>query len=174
MKKNVTLFSALLIALFFVACNTNNTHEQENIALVEKYQKALKDHDVEAMTDVLADHYVGYGPSAGDSMNKADAILNWDYNMQHLYERIEFKRVENIAITNNNGKAQGHWVSSWGKLYLKFKEHGNEATIWSNTIHKIEDGKIVKTLIFYNEADALRQAGYKYIFTDPNRLQPVE
>jgi len=174
MKKNVTLLAIFLIALFFVACKPNDNQELENIALVEKYQKALKNHDVETMKEVLADNYVGYGPSAGDSTNKADAILNWDYNMQNLFEILEFKRIENIAITNSKGKTKGNWVSSWGKLYVKFRQHGNEATIWSNTIHKIEEGKIVKTIVFHNEADALRQAGYKYTFTDPNRLKAQE
>lgn len=174
MKKKLTLISAFILALIFSACNVTDKQAQGNLELVEKFQQAITNHNVEVIKDILADNYVGYGPSIGDSMKKDDAILNWDYNMQHLYERLEFKRIENIAITNNNEQRKGEWVSSWGKMYLKFKDLGNESTIWANTIYKIEDGKIVKSFIFYNEADALRQAGYNYTFREPKRAADQE
>lgn len=169
MKKNVSLFSAFILALIISACNLTDKQAQENLKLIEKYQQAITSHDVEVIKDILADNYVGYGPSIGDSMKKDDAILNWDYNMQHLYERLEFKQIENIAISNDNGKTKGTWVSSWGKMNLKFKDLSNESIIWSNTIYKIEDGKIIKSIVFYNEADALRQAGFSYTFREPKR-----
>lgn len=173
MKKNVILISAFILAILISACSVSDNSTEENIKLVEKYQEAFKNHDVDGMKALLADTYVGYGPSLGDSMKKDDAILNWDYNMQHLFEKLEFQPAQTIALTNENSNAKGKWVSSWGKLYVKFKEHGNEATIWANKLYLIDKGQIQKSYIFFNEADALRQAGYRYIFNDPNK-RPTE
>ena len=173
MKKNGILISAFILAILISACNVSDNPTEEDIKLVEKYQEAFKSHDVDGMKALLADTYVGYGPSLGDSMKKDEAIINWDYNMQHLFEKLEFQPAQTIAVTNDNSKAKGQWVSSWGKLYVKFKEHGNEATIWSNKLYLIDDGQIQKSYIFFNEADALRQAGYSYIFNDPNK-RPTE
>lgn len=169
MKKHISLISAFILAILISACTTSNNSAKQNIKVVEKYQEAISNHDVEGMKALLADNYVAYGPSIGDSMKRDDAILNWDYNMQNLYKKLEFKRAEIIAISNYEGKVPGNWVSSWGKLYVKFMDRGNEATIWSNTIYLIDDGKIQKSYIFFNEADALRQAGYRYIFNDPGK-----
>jgi hypothetical protein len=38
-----------------------------------------------------------------------------------------------------------------------------EATIWANTNYLVKNGKIVRSLTFYNEADVLRQIGYKIV-----------
>jgi hypothetical protein len=35
--------------------------------------------------------------------------------------------------------------------------------IWANTNYLIENGKIIRSITFYNEADALRQLGYKIV-----------
>lgn len=169
MKHRLILTSAFILVLFLSACNNSQNAAEENIRIVEKYQEALKNHDVEGLKALLAEDYVGYGPSIGDSMKRDDAISNWDYNMQHLFKKLEFKRAENIALTNYQGKEKGLWVSSWGKLHVQLKDRGNEATIWANNIYLIDDGKIKKSIIFFNEADALRQAGYHYIFKEPKK-----
>lgn len=119
------------------------------------------------MTTLLADDYVSYGPSLADSMGREDLLVNWKYNMEHLYEKLEYKGTQNIALTNYKNGEPEEWVSSWGKILIKYKDNGNEAIIWSNTIFNIADGKIQKSIMFFNEADALRQMGYKYTFTNP-------
>ena len=44
------------------------------------------------MDSLLADNYIGYGPSVGDSVNKEEAISGWKDNMENLYESIEYTR----------------------------------------------------------------------------------
>jgi hypothetical protein len=42
-------------------------------------------------------------------------------------------------------------------------QNGKTVMLWANTDYLVENGKIVKSLTFYNEADALRQLGYKIV-----------
>ena len=65
-------------------------------------------------------------------------------------------------------RSQGEWVSNWAELDITYKNGQGEVTIWANAIYLIENGKIVKSITFYNEADALRQMGY--VFINPNDL----
>ena len=41
---------------------------------------AVETKNVAIMDSLLADNYIGYGPSVGDSINKEDAILNFKDN----------------------------------------------------------------------------------------------
>lgn len=169
--KKLSGISLLLMALLFVNCQNTNPGHEADLALVAKYQEALKNFDYETMKSCLADDFMRYGPSLGDSMNRDDALLNWKYNIENIYSKLEYKGSRNIVVTStHNGKPE-EWVSSWGRLFIKYKDHGNEAEIWSNTLYLIEDGKIKRTMIFYNEADALRQAGYSYVFKEPTVIE---
>ena len=172
MKINLSTLLIVIFAIAITACTTApENHDEVNLATVEKYQKALKAQDYETIASLLSDSYVGYGPSIGDSTNRDDALTNYKYNMEHLYKKLEFQGSQNIVVTNYKNGVPVEWVSSWGKLYVKYREHGNEAEIWSNTIFQVKDGKIQKSFIFYNEADALRQAGYKYTFNEPTVIE---
>ena len=42
------------------------------------------------MDSLLADNYMGYGPSVGDSTNKEEALSSWKYNTENLYESIKY------------------------------------------------------------------------------------
>lgn len=173
MNKKISTLFILVFAIVLTSCvgSTPSSNEVENLAIVEKYQEALKNFDYETMVSLLADDYVSYGPSLADSMGRDDLMINWKYNMEHLYDKLEYKGVQNVAITNLKDGEPLEWVSSWGKLLIKYKESGNEAVIWSNTTYNIVDGKIKKSIIFFNEADALRQLGYKYTYTNPNPIK---
>ncbi|WP_167606464.1 nuclear transport factor 2 family protein [Maribellus sediminis] len=164
-KVNYILF--ILFSFMIISCTNQKQSIRENLEIVEKFQKAFVDHDIETIKSLLADDYVGYGPSIGDSIRKDDALLIWDQNLEYMYDKVEMNVAENIAISNVNVKDGGQWISSWGTLTLKFQNYGNEAVILANQIFLIKDGKIKKTIIFYNEADALRQAGYHYVFKEP-------
>jgi len=162
----------LFIVVILISCSTDPTiNENKNIVMIEKFEQALRTVDSETLGSLLSDTYVGYGPSIKDSLGKDDFLLNWKYNMEYLYEKLEFKTTERIEVQRMKNGEEQQWVSSWGKLYIKYREHGNDAEIWSNTIYLIKDEKIEKIYIFYNEADALRQAGYHYIFKEPAKIE---
>ena len=119
------------------------------------------------MESLLDDSYYGYGPSYGDSIGKEQAVVHWKQNVKNLYKKIKYNKSRNIAVTIKTGNNKGEWVSNWGELHIVYKDD-RHVTLWANTIYKIDNGKIVKSLTFYNEADALKQLGY--VFINPNDL----
>jgi hypothetical protein len=160
MKKYIIL-TALVAGLF--ACTPNNSNKQaENVEVIKNYVAAVEKLDFESMDKFLDDKYMGLGPSYGDTIYKDQAIANWKYYVENLYEKIEYTRSQFAPVTIAEGDAKGEWVANWAELRVVFKE-GGEATIWANTNYQIENGKIMRSLTLYNEADALRQLGYQVV-----------
>jgi len=164
MKKIIPLF---LFVITLISCTTNNNN-QKNKALVEKYVQAVEDLDFTTMESMLADNYIGHGPSVNDSINKEKTLENWKNNIENLYESIDYSKSRNIAVAVDSGINKGEWVSNWAELKIIYKKNKNEIVIWANTIYKIDNNKIVKSFTFYNEADVLEQLGY--VFINPNDL----
>ncbi len=165
MKK--LLYLTLLLTLT-MGCSSIGDNSEKNLALVEKYIAGVENMDYDVMESILADDYLGLGPSIGDSIGKAQAIENWKLNVETLYEKIEYQRSRNTAVIVTTGDNQGEWVSNWAELYIEYKDDRGAVTIWANSIYEIENMQIVKSYTFYNEADALRQLGY--VFYNPNDL----
>lgn len=160
MKKIVSLFFVLI---FIQSCSKKDNQEA-NVHLVEQYVQAVENLDHDIMESLLADTYIGYGPSYGDSINKVDAIANWKKNVENLYENITYNKSRIFPVSVPDGENKGEWVSNWAELHIKYKEDFKEVNIWANSIYKIENGKIVKSFTFYNEADALEQLGYLFVY----------
>lgn len=166
--KLMNILFVLLLAASFIMCSTVNDHSEKNVALIDNYVKAVEKLDYEFMKTLLHDDYLGIGPSYGDSVNKIEAAENWKNYVENLYKKIEYKHSRSFAIDVDEGENQGEWVSNWAELYIEFQNEVESVTIWANTIYQIQDGKIIKSYTFYNEADALRQLGY--VFIDPNEF----
>lgn len=160
MKK---ILAAAVAAFILYACTGNNdaAKEKENIAVVEKYIRAVESKDTKTMTDLLADNYIGYGPSFNDSIDKAGAIASWKDVSENLYEKIEYKRTVNIAKTITDGPHPGDYVSDWAQLRITYKGGRGAVDLSMNAVYRIENGKITLSRTFYNEADVLRQLGYE-------------
>lgn len=161
MKKYIIL-TTLVAGLF--ACTSNNTNKQtENVEVVKNYVTAVENLDFESMDKFLDDKYMGLGPSYGDTIYKDQAIENWKYYVENLYEKIQYTRLQFAPVTITEGDAKGEWVANWAELNIVFKDGGGKVILWSNTNYQIENGKIVRSLTLYNEADALRQLGYQIV-----------
>jgi ketosteroid isomerase-like protein len=137
--------------------------EKENLAIARKYMEAVESMNVMAMDSLLADNYMGYGPSITDSINKEGAILNFKYLVENLYESFEYTRHQELAVTIEEGEASGDWVLNWAYLTIKFKDGSGPVNLWVNIVYRIENGKIMHSRTFYNEADVLRQLGYSMV-----------
>jgi hypothetical protein len=149
-----------LLFLGLVSCNDNSI---KNIELVERYIHAVENNDPDLMESLLAENYLGLGPSYGDSINKSSAVKNWKLSMSETYQKIEYKKSRNAIVKIVSGENLGDWVSNWAELQITYKNDSKEVTIWANTIYQIEHDKIIKSYTFYNEADVLRQLDYVYI-----------
>lgn len=157
--KKLLIFTLLSICL--VACNsTLEKTNSENIELVKNYIQSVEDMDFDAMEKYLDDNYLGMGPSYGDSIRKGEAVENWRMNVANLYEKIHYNRSRFAAVIIPDGENKGNWVGNWAELDIIYKNGKGSVTIWANTNYLIKDGKIIRSMTFYNEADALRQLGY--------------
>ncbi len=160
MKKIVLI---LFVLAFIVGCSDPNNNSEKNIALVEKYIKAVENLDSEGMDKFLAEDYMGYGPSHDNEINKEDAIKNWKESSENLYKSIKYTKSRNIAVTIPDGENKGEWVTNWAELKIVYKKDNAEVILWANTLYQIENDKIIKSYTIYNEADALHQLGYIFI-----------
>ena len=160
MKELISLVA--IITCLFSCTSSTNKNESQSLVIAKKYMEAVETNNVAVMDSLLADNYMGYGPSVGDSTNKAAALENWKYNAANLYESIKYTRHQNIAVTvtEEDEADPGNWVSNWAYLIIKYKDGRGPVTVMVNAVYKIENGKIVRSLTFYNEADVLRQLGY--------------
>jgi hypothetical protein len=160
--KKLILFA--VISICFCACTSPaGKKDSENIDLVKNYVKSVEDLDFDAMGKFLDESYIGMGPSYGDTINKAQAIENWKANVNNLYEKIHYNRSRFAAVTIPDGENKGEWVANWAELNIVYKNGQGSVTIWANSNYLINNGKITRSFTFYNEADALRQLGYKIV-----------
>lgn len=165
MKK---LLFILVVLLSTISCSIGNKNADENVALIEKYVQAVENLEYETMESMLDENYMGYGPSVNDSINREMAISNWKSNIENLYESIDYNLSRSLAQHVPDGFNAGEWVSNWAELSIVYKRDQKKVKIWANTMYKIENGKIVKSYTFYNEADVLEQLGY--VFINPEDL----
>lgn len=156
----------ILLSVLVFSCNTNT--QKENTSIVKQYVKAVEALDYKKMEGFLSDKYQGFGPSAHHAIDKQTALEKWKENAENLYQKIEYTRSEYSAVSIKDGENKGDWVTSWAELIIEYKDGAGPIKIWANSNYKIENGKIVKTYTFYNEADVLRQLGY--VFIHPNEL----
>jgi predicted ester cyclase len=160
--KNLILLAFVSICL--VACTSSTEKKQnENIDLVKNYIKSVEGLDFDSMGKFLDDNYLGLGPSYGDSINKNQAVENWKSNVADLYESIHYNRSRFASVTIPDGESKGDWVANWAELNIVYKNGKGSVTLWANTNYLVENGKIIRSLTFYNEADAMRQLGFKMV-----------
>ena len=159
--KKITAICAPILLL--IACTNNTGINTDNIAIVEKYIQAVQSKDINAMTALLADDYVGYGPSYSDSINKKDAIANWKNVSENLYESIEYTRSFHFAAKLTEGARPGDYVADWSSLKIKYKDGRGPVYLNVNAVYRIENGKITNSRTFYDEADVYRQLGYSFV-----------
>lgn len=150
---------ALAIGLF--ACTSNNEKNQaKNIELVKSYVTAVETLDFESMGNYLDVNYLGMGPSYGDSIGKLEAVANWKWCVENLYEKIHYNRSRFAAVSIPDGDNKGEWVANWAEMNIVYKDGIGSVTVWANSNYLIENGKIKRSITFYNEADVLRQLGF--------------
>lgn len=165
MRKYFILFLSITL---LVSCSPNNHNSVKNIALIEKYVQSVENLEYDIMDAMLANDYIGLGPSHNDSIGKSQTIENWKNNVENLYESIDYNKSRNIATSIEEGINEGEWVSNWAELTIVYKKDKASVTIWANTLYQIKNDKIHKSYTIYNEADAMEQLGY--VFINPNDL----
>ena len=161
MKQLIPLLSTVL---FMLSCTrSGNGNHKENFDVVERYTQAVQNKNVDSMSALLSDDYVGYGPSFTDTINKASAIANWRNLAVNLYDSIQFGQTVNVAEEVPDGPHPGDYVSSWSSVRITYKNGRGAVNLFVNVLYRVENGKITLTRTFYDEADAMRQLGYRFV-----------
>jgi hypothetical protein len=157
----------LLIGLLFVAvsCDSGPDEGEVNIEIVKKYISAVESKDYATMESLLADNYIGIGPSVNDSTSKPQAMENWKDESEDLYDRITYEKSRFVAVEEDEGENAGQWVANWAQVKISYKD-GGSATLLANTMYRLVNNKIEKSFTFYNEADVLEQLGFIFIHPD--------
>jgi ketosteroid isomerase-like protein len=155
------LFLVSIIATVAVSCNQSADNSAANIALVQQYLEAVDNNDYQAMETLLADDYLGLGPSMDDSTNKEAAIASWKWNSENLYEEVEYDRTQTFSSTITDGPHAGEWAYNWAEVTIRYKDGVGPVRLMMNAVYKIENGKIARTRTFYNEAEVWEQLGFR-------------
>lgn len=153
---------AISLVFLMPGCTQTGTGNTEaSIAVVKNYLEAVDNNDYDLMESLLADDYLGLGPSLDDSTNKELALASWKWNTENLYEDVQYERTQTLATTIKDGSLAGEWAFNWAHVTIKYKDGRGPVSLMVNAVYKIEDGKIARSRTFYNEADVYRQLGYR-------------
>ncbi len=156
------LLYAIGLVFLIPSCTQIGTdHTETSITVVKQYLEAVDNHDYDLMESLLADDYLGFGPSLDDSTNKELALASWKWNVENLYEDVQYERTQTFASTIKDGELAGEWAYNWAYVTIKYKDGSGPVSLMVNVVYKIEDGKIARSRTFYNEADIYEQLGYR-------------
>jgi len=164
MKKLSFYLIVMLFTIVMASCSTGTTESGINTDILSvgtKFMNAWHDKDTSAMSRLLADDFIGMGPSSGDSMNKAEALAKWKGIMDHV-DAIDIVGNFNAAAKVSEGDNAGDYVTSWARTNIKYKD-GKTVHLTVNYIFRVKDGKINRSISFVNEADSMRQLGYQFV-----------
>ena len=63
-----------VFAMVAFGCDSIYLRHDTNIGLVQKYVQSVEDIDFNALIQLLAENYMGYGPSSNDSIGNDQAL----------------------------------------------------------------------------------------------------
>ena len=168
--KRLTIPAILIIVIGLVSCNKSKDSQdamgEKNKAIAEKFQQAQKIGDLTTMSGLLADDFMDFGPVLGDSATKTQFLANEKQMFEETFNTFGYERIAMVAFDD--------WVFDWGVLTANFKS-GSTAKIKYHYVLRLKDGKINLTSSFFDEADYMRQIGYKFLSPEEQKsAEPVK
>src|SRR5690349_19043860 len=110
--KELILVLSITVALCSCTAGAHDK-EKEHLAIAKRFMDAVESKNVSAMDSLLAENYIGRGPSVTDSVDKKGAIAAFTTNANDLYESFKYTRHKELAVTVPEGEAMGDWVLNW-------------------------------------------------------------
>ncbi|MFK7834216.1 MAG: nuclear transport factor 2 family protein [Winogradskyella sp.] len=162
--KTLVLVAILCLGQIAMAQDTNfndtvklNPTANEDLKVVTDYMDALMTNDMKKVGRLLADTYVGNGPSTDDKQTKAEQIASWTETHKVRTNN------KNSYVVNTwrvlSGDYKGDWVSVWGDY--SYTENGKDVKLTYQFTANIEDGKIQNSIIYYDNLAIAKQMGYE-------------
>jgi ketosteroid isomerase-like protein len=134
-----------------------NPNADADIKMVGDFLNSLVSGDLIKAKSLLAENFMGYGPSPADSSNVEQTINNWNENYKHQLNR----KVDFVTGTLRvlSGTSKGDWVLAWGTY--SFTQDGKDISFPFQYTAKVADGKIVGDMTYYDNMYILQKLGYK-------------
>ncbi len=156
------LIPAILLGLLLLQCQPASQFESSNISIARKYIEAIEKQDYDLLDSLTRDDFYVVGPSIEDTASKEQIIRKWKRNANKEIDSIRFRgsRISHLTIPSKT--EFGDWIGEWSVVFVYYKGLKEPVRLFANTNYLIVDGKLVKGLSFYNEADLLGQKSYIY------------
>ena len=169
MKKIVLLATALLL---MISCtqqaDTGDKDVDEvgkqNVELIKKWAEALNNEDIETLRELYSTELVSIGPQYDHE---------WPYDTLNSTEKM-FQNTDSLKVdilimlpkTVEEGDLAGDWVLVWADIsWYNIKAEKKVQIMWHSPM-RIEEGKIVYEVAYYNQWDMYKQMGAKLEWPD--------
>ncbi len=161
MKK---LFVITLAFLLIAGCTPQaDTKELDETAKmnVELVKKTLKAYETEDL-DVIKEGYAPNCVSIGPRHDQVDSTTSWIESTSGWFEAIDSFKADIIKLlpyTIDEGDLAGDWVLAWANLEWYEVESGKTVFVMWHSPMRIEEGKIVYEVSYFNQWDVFKQLG---------------
>ena len=131
---------------------------KQNVELIKKMLTAYENEDIETIKEVYAPNCMSIGPRH----DQVDTTLSWIEDNMNWFESsdsIKFDIIKLLPQTVDEGDLAGDWVLAWVNIYwYDIKAEKKLIAMW-HTPFRIEDGKIVYEVSYWNQWDVYKQLG---------------
>jgi hypothetical protein len=134
-----------------------NPTADADIAMVQRFLQQIADGEVEKAASNLAVGYIGYGPGSTDSTDVEGFVRNWNSSLSVQSNRRTTFHHSNSWIIKT-GRPAGRWVTIW--LNYSFVQAGKQINLPVQYSAKVENGKIISDLVYYDRLHIINTLGY--------------
>ncbi|MFY0628394.1 MAG: hypothetical protein JXR07_19010 [Reichenbachiella sp.] len=150
------------IPVLLLSCAVPDKIETYNIAVVEKYIKAVEKKDFNTLDSLTHERFYIVGPSLGDTLVKRVWLEEWKLNTKNIIEKVDFTGSTISQLNIPSRTEMGDWIGEWSVVNVQYKNLAEPVKLFANSNFLVVDGKVAKVLVFYNAADVTNQLGYIY------------
>lgn len=164
--KKPNIISTLLLILISMSIqaqgNINvNPNGEKDLAAVNEYLKAVYSRDPSQIENIHTSDVVGYGPRWNSPRTRQQIVQSYLYIWESASE-FRYDRVRMLPVTVSGDEIQeynGNWVMVWAVFVGKERTTGKEILLDIHEALKIDNGKIIGKVTYYNELDTMIQTG---------------
>lgn len=164
--KKLNIISTMLLIMISMSIHAQgnfkvNPNGEKDLAVVKEYEQAIYSRDSKKIENIHASDVVGYGPR-WDSPRNRDQIVQAFKNIWEFASDLRYDRPRMLAVTVSGDEIpeyNGNWVMVWAVYVVKEKTSGKEIQLDVHEALKIDKGKIIGKLTYYNELDQMIQMG---------------
>ena len=168
--KQIIFLISIVIAL--CSCTTQpaeDTREQDetaklNIELVKKMFLSFEEEDIETLKEILDTSFTEIGPGIDDELSYTETLEGNIYFYEG-WDSIKFD-IQYIMHESVEDDVKEDWVLSWvlGSMYNI--ELGKSVKVMYHNASRIENGKIVYALVYWDRWDLFKQMGAELEWED--------